>query len=431
MKQPALIASLVIFITASSGLAAPIQPTVTKAMAEALFVAGQFPQAKGTYSYLLSRSPRDSQAMMRVGQIDLYANELDAAKTMLTKAIVANPNATEAKVLLAETYYRDDDFPNAVKALQSAGSAAAKLPTIASYSTLILDKLQSFGTTRPYAISAPGQRTVLKFIKTDPLPIVHVKVDGKDAVFFIDTGGDEVIVDATLAKELHVPRYANRKALFAGGQIGTVGSGKIASLTLGDWQVQQVPVQIIDTRRLSSAFGVRIDGCLGTVILSHFLATLDYANGRLVLQPKTPTIFISPHLSVGAVTLPFWLTGDHQIVANGSVNGLPPALFFIDSGMTSGVNIREALFHVAGIQLDEGQAETGRAGGGASYRIVPYTVATANLGGWQERNVPGIFDGPQVAEDAFGFYTQGLIGHKFFKPHSVTFDFSAMRMLIQ
>jgi hypothetical protein len=36
-----------------------------------------------------------------------------------------------------------------------------------------------------------------------------------------------------------------------------------------------------------------------------------------------------------------------------------------------------------------------------------------------------------VAQDHFGFYVQGLIGHRFFKPHAITFDFTAMKLLIQ
>lgn len=273
---------------------------------------------------MLKQSSQDAEAMVRIGQIDLYSNQLDAARTSLEKAINTMPDATEAKVLLAETLYRQDDFSGAAKVLRSA-PASVSLPTIDSYSTLIVGKLESFGTSQPNAVIAPGERTVLKFIKTDPLPIVHVKVNGKDAIFFIDTGGAEAIIDTQFAKQLKIPQYAATPGLFAGGQGSAVGSGKIEALTLGEWAVKNVPVQIIDTRAFSTAFGVQIDGCIGTVVLARFLSTLDYKNGQLILQPKSASL--PKKRSAGSVIVPFWLTGDHVIVAFGAVNRLPPSLF--------------------------------------------------------------------------------------------------------
>ncbi len=330
--------------------------------------------------------------------------------------------------MLAEAAYREDDFASAARAMRSAGAAAARLPTAASYSALVPDMLESFGATKPYAIDAPGDRTVLKFIKTDPLPIVHVKVDGHDAVFFIDTGADEVLLDSQFAKTLKVPRYSDVTGLFAGGQKASVGNGKIQSLRLGDWTVRNVPVQIIPTRPLSRTFGVPIDGAIGTIILSRFLSTMDYKNGQLILKPKSASL--PKESPPGSVAMPFWLTGDHLIVLFGSINELPPTLWFLDSGMTSGVNVRRQIFNVAGITLDMAKAEAGQ-GGGGTYKVVPYTLGTVHLGGWTEKNVPGIYDGPQTAEDRFGFCVQGLIGHRFFNPHIVTFDFTAMRIVIQ
>jgi hypothetical protein len=429
LKRSAFILTAAV-CTAAVGRSAPVgdPPSAFVAMADALFVSGQFAQAQGIYALMLKRSSRDGEAMLRIGQIDLYSNRLDAARTSLEKAINLMPDATEAKVLLAETLYRQDDFSGAAKVLRSAGPAAASLPTMDSYSTLIVSKLESFGTSQPNGVIAPGERTVLKFIKTDPLPIVHVKVNGKDAVFFIDTGGAEAIIDTHFAKELKIPQYAATAGLFAGGQGAAVGSGKIESLTLGQWTVRNVPVQIIDTRAFSSAFGVQIDGCIGTVVLARFLTTLDYQNGQLILQPRSASL--PKKRSTGSVIVPFWLTGDHVIVAFGAVNQLPPSLFLVDSGMTSGVNLRQSMFKAAHIQLDEAKAADGRGGAGA-LRTVPYVAANVSLGDWHEENVPGEFDGPQAAEDKFGFFVQGLVGHEFLKPHIVTFDFVAMEMLIQ
>ncbi len=53
---------------------------------------------------------------------------------------------------------------------------------------------------------ASGASTRVKFVKTDPLPILNVRVNGGDEVtFFIDTGGSEVALDTDFAKELGRP----------------------------------------------------------------------------------------------------------------------------------------------------------------------------------------------------------------------------------
>ena len=50
----------------------------------------------------------------------------------------------------------------------------------------------------------------VKFVKTDPLPLVNVRVNGGDEVtFFIDTGGSEVTLDTDFAKELGVPQFGD------------------------------------------------------------------------------------------------------------------------------------------------------------------------------------------------------------------------------
>jgi hypothetical protein len=417
--------SLAIGALAVACLTLPTRAQDNAETADALFRAGQFARAEGLYLALVKETPGDAALLTRLGAIALYTNRLDDAEQWLEKAIVAKADATEAQVLLAETFYRRDDFANAARSLEAAGPAAAALPTWPSFTTLVLDKLQSFANTRPYEIDAKGARTVLKFVKTDPLPIVKVKANGKDAVFFIDTGAAEIIVDTQFAKELGIPQFSTKPALFAGGQGGTVGSGKLESLGLGDWTVKNLPVQIIDTRTFTEAFGVRIDGCIGTAMLSRFLSTMDYGKGELVLQPKK-TKNARPQ---GTTSVPMWLTGDHAIVANGSVNSLPPALFFVDSGLTSGVNLRQSMFDVARIELQQDKASKAQ-GGGGTFTSVPYDVEKVTLGSWQEKKVPGVFDGPQVAEDKFGFYVQGLVGHRFLKPHRVTYDFARMKIYI-
>jgi Predicted aspartyl protease len=76
--------------------------------------------------------------------------------------------------------------------------------------------LESFKGQTPYELHGDGTTTRVKFVKTDPLPIVNVRVNGgKEVTFFIDTGGSEVTLDTDFAKELGVPKFGGvRRHLF-------------------------------------------------------------------------------------------------------------------------------------------------------------------------------------------------------------------------
>jgi hypothetical protein len=53
------------------------------------------------------------------------------------------------------------------------------------------------------------------------------------------------------------------------------------------------------------------------------------------------------------------------------------------------------------------------------------------LGEARESNIPGSFLGPFQLENAFGFHIGGLISHAFFRPYSLTFDFTGMRIFLK
>ena len=100
------------------------------------------------------------------------------------------------------------------------------------YPTLNVAMLESFKGQTPYELKGNGASTRVKFVKTDPLPLVNVRVNGgKEVTFFIDTGGSEVTLDTEFAKELGVPQFGAVQGTFSGGQHTEVQLGRIESLT--------------------------------------------------------------------------------------------------------------------------------------------------------------------------------------------------------
>jgi tetratricopeptide (TPR) repeat protein len=399
-----------------------------------LFRVGQFDEARKGYARAASENPNDYSAVLQLGRIALLSNELDAAQKWLEQALRLRPDATDAKVMLAEAFYRRDDFQQAAAALDGVDVSTNKL-IINQYPTLNVANLLSFKGQTPYELHGEGQATRLKFIRSDPLPLVSVRVNGGEEVtFFIDTGGSEVTLDTQFAEELGLPQFGEVQGTFSGGEHTQVGLSRIQSLTLGDWTVMNLPIATIPLRQLSKGLGAkRIDGVLGTTLFYHFLATLDFRGGELVLRRKNAQSqeqFAAASSGKG-VAVPFWIASDHFMVGWGRVNTLPPALLFVDTGLAgASVKLTEPAIEQAGIKLEEDKAYSG-AGGAGKLKIVPYTVTQLSFGDVQEHNVPGLYDGPFPWEHTFGFYLAGMVGHDFFKPYAVTFDFQAMRIVLQ
>lgn len=402
--------------------------------ADRLFQAGKFSEAGKIYSQIAAQNPKDYSATLQLGRIALLSNRLDDAQKWLEKAIGLQQGNSDAKVMLAEAFYRRDNFPKAAAALNGVEVSSNKLVR-EQYPTLNVAMFESFKDQTPYELHANGASTRVKFVKTDPLPLVNVRVNGgKEVIFFIDTGGSEVTLDTDFAKELGVPQFGAVQGTFSGGQHSEVGLGRIESLTLGDWTIRNVPTAMLPLRQLSEGFGVKqIDGIIGTTLFYHFLTTMDYPHGELVLRRKDSESLgeFKAQSSAKRVTIPMWMASDHFMVGWGRVETLPPTLLFVDTGLAgAGVKLAESVIKEAGIKLEENKATEG-AGGGGTLKTVPYTVHQLSLGDIKEENVPGLYDGPFPWQYMFGFHLAGMVGHDFFKPYAVTFDFQNMQIFLQ
>jgi predicted aspartyl protease len=403
--------------------------------ADALFQAGKFGDAEKMYSAIVRSDPKSYPATLKMANIALLENRLQSAVTWSRRALALKAGDANARIVLAEALYRQGRFAQAGATI---GTAAVETEAVKqSYSTLNVAKLESFAGQTPYELTGSGQSTRIKFVKSEPLPVIQVSVNGKSALFFIDTGGSELLLDSEFAKELGVKTMGSVTGLFSAGQTAPVGNGRTESVTLGDWTLKNVPVGIMPLRSMSAMFGVpQLDGCVGTGILYQFLATLDYPAAELVLRRRTTANLKAFDAAAASrpnkpAEMPMWMAGDHFMVTWGQVQTLPASLFFVDSGVTGGgVKLDEATIHAASITLEKNKATAGQ-GGGGHFITMPYRVTSFTLGDVTQKNVTGIYDGPFGFSDAWGFHVDGSVGNDFLHKYAVTFDFAGMRVILQ
>ncbi|HET6962118.1 MAG TPA: aspartyl protease family protein, partial [Terriglobia bacterium] len=262
-------------------------------------------------------------------------------------------------------------------------------------------------------------------------------------------------------KEVGAVPFGSETGTFAGGRRAEFQHGQVDSLTLNDFIIKNVPVNIMDIRRFSqppfggrgvdgvsgriSAIlqglivralwkGKRLDGVIGTVLLYHFLSTLDYPKGELILRRKTKENLNGVEEEARAkncTVIPFWMAGDHYMVAWGRVNKTQPLLLFVDTGLAGrGFTCPESTLKEAGIKLQESRDGLG-IGGGGEVKAIPFVVDELTFGNAKEHNVKGLYMGAFPLENAFGFHIAGLISHGFFRPYALTLDFTGMRYFLR
>ncbi|HTI66704.1 MAG TPA: retropepsin-like aspartic protease [Caulobacteraceae bacterium] len=359
----------------------------------ALFAAGDFAAARAAYEAAAKASPNDAAALAGLARARLYDNRNDEAIALAQQALAAQPDNPVARQTLAVAQQRK----------------------------------ASFGPDR-FQVSGPAGEVAIPFAVTDPLPIVEVTVGGRKAEFLIDTGGPDIMVSADLVKELGLPIQGTTEGVFAGGARAQVQHTLVPQLEIGGIRIANVPAGV----RPAAGAGIpghRTDGVIGTGLLMHFLSTLDYCQGRLVLRPRSASAQFE-RAAAGANVVPMWLVGDHFIFARGQLKGGAEGAFLIDTGLAGGgVSAPKTTLDEAGVVIDPSRAGVGM-GGGGPVTVIPFR-AGASLGSLRVDDMQGFYSPSGDPSSVFPFKSKGLLSHGFFRRSRLTFDFDAMKLVTQ
>lgn len=403
---------------ATAASAAPTaSPGAAIQAAGKLFRAGHFGQADALYKQVLARDPGNPQALAQSGYVAMLSNHLDQARTLLQRALRAQPGNQQAAQNLAATLYRRNDFPAAAAAYRRLGKLSASMAQM----------LASFGDTTPYQLSGPDA-TRLPFLRTSPLPMVSISVNGAAPVpVHLDTGAGTLVLEPSYAASVGVTQVAR-------------GWGRVGRVRLGDIEVRDVPVALGSENLglVRAPDGTPDHGIIGTTLMSQFLFTMDYAGAALELRRPAPARLSQVSTqNAGAASMPFWMAGDHFMLTWGSFNGLVPQLLIIDTGGPDiGLGeITPAEATAAGVKLDKGKERRQSAGfvnGKHVYATyIPFTVDSLALGAAVNCGFPGRVLMNSAPPGNLGFAASARVSHSFFQPFAATYDFSSMRLSVR
>lgn len=388
---------------------------------DSLFRYGQFEKAKITAENTLQLNPTDINSNKLLARIALLENKFHLVEKFAGKVLEMNNSDTSASLLIAESFYRQDKFAEAVPYLIKAGRTGKA------------DLLRSFGDKKPYSFT--GSKIQISFEQTDPLPVIKANInDGEDLYFLLDTGGPEIILDEEWAKSNNLPVFSTESGTFAGGKNAPVGLSKIDKMSFNGNVIENIPVRLLNTQRYAAiGGGKKISGVIGTVLLYHFIASIDYPSGKLILEKKTPEAIKKIASAKRVHTVPFWLAGSHFMVAWGLINNSDSSLLFIDTGLAAvgiGFAAPESTIKSSNAQV-LGNAIQGT-GGGGTVSVIPILLKSLAMGNIKKENFTGLQGAfPAALEYAQGFRIGGLVSHSFFRDYKISFDYENMKMYIQ
>ncbi len=380
MKNRTLCIALLALSLGMLAVAPPNRPT-----ANTLFAKGHFGAAYQAYKAEVSASPGSVSALLGLGTIELYRNQLDKAKHHLQRVLALDPANAIAKARL----------------------------------NALTDRV---GSPQDYRIVDEPSVVRIPFV-LDPLPVISVIIDGHPATMLVDTGAPGIGLSQAFVHRLGLHTTLAGHGVFAGGRTAGIQTTRVGKMVIGSLQIAGIPAQVFP--------GIPVDGIVGTGFLSHFLTTIDYAHKVLVLKPRAfAPIFEQRMKAAGAVSIPMLLVGDHFIFAKATVNSGETGWFNIDTGGPFGVQLTKASLAASHTVIDPKKAKVVMGPGGPTH-IIPFTVANVALGRHVVRNVDGVYflDGDQYG--IFPFTVSGTLSQAYFDHSAITFDFAAMRMVIR
>jgi hypothetical protein len=360
-----------------------------------LFAQGKFAEAFPIYEQAAAAAPDSGPALARLARARLYQGREKEAVELAQKALSLAPGNPIANATLAVAQAR----------------------------------LRNFGPDF-YQITMPPDGGSAPFVITDPLPVVHVTIGGREATFLIDTGGPDIMVRRPLAEALGLPITAGGLGTFAGGRHAQVDHTVVPEIEIGGVRIRNVPAGVNASADRLNLPGVKLDGVIGTGLLMHFLSTIDYCGGKLVLAPRSGSAAFEARAAAnGANVVPFWLVADHFMFARGKMNQAD-GLFYIDTGLAGGGLVAsKATLDAAGVTVDESKTMSGVGGGGA-VQFVPFRAA-ATLGNLTRSDLAGVYMPGADPLAALPFRSSGMISHSFFRQSRLTFDFEAMKLVTE
>lgn len=392
-----------------------------KEYATLLFQTGEFRKAKETLTPLIKKLSKDIEVPKIGARLAYMMGDYPSAEKLYIQAMdAAEKDSKEydsAVKGLALVYFQTHQY-----------AKVKKLPEIEDFKSF-MDLMRKFPGT-PYRIEWNNKEkiSVLPFEIKGMLPTMKVKVNGKELEFILDTGGNLFYIDKGVAEACGLQKLVAQKAKYAytGGEEVEEFLGRADSVQLGEVTLKNVPFTLAEWK----IRGIQSDGVVTTQALKEFLATVDYANNRIIFRERSKKGLKQFRESIAGketTEMPFVLDSTHLMFVRGSLNGAKGLNFLVDSGLAMSMPFvgMDGLIEDMGLELTKVE--------GTKYSW--FKISSLSMGDLVLDKPAHGLAGIVIEENSywrFGFIWDGLISHQFLKNFgSWTIDFDSMTYVFE
>lgn len=315
----------------------PTSSEVVSIRARALVFLGEFEEGSATARRAISLKESNAEAHVALGEVYLAEWRLDDAQRELERAAALSSTQPDAYFLLASLFARRKLYPLAADNLEIYNRIMKGDQT--PFRRLGTSKEGKVGVWRamggrtPFAVDGDAVATTVPMHRAKSgLHLVKVKPNGgKREWFDIDSGSESLLISQSLMRKLGLKEISTTLVTGIGGKVVRSRTAILDSLTLGDFTIRNIPVEVMES--FPKHKGKAVSGRIGQSFLREFIVTMNFpgktftlelprrqlqnqpegkGRGRPSLKHRIPMWY--PSITMGtweeAVTVPFlWDTG--------------------------------------------------------------------------------------------------------------------------
>jgi tetratricopeptide (TPR) repeat protein len=418
-----------------ANVALKIDPNNARAHAlagTALLHSGFVRAAIPELSEALRLDPKDALAYGSGSELDYFEGRISEARAKALYAIRLDPNEPDYVMTYARASSRAEDYKEAADAYELFLQIAPQTDKERRERIQGLIRFyRRLAGIMVHQIAGPALSEIAFRLGSDRRPYIHVKVNGRDALFVIDTGAGFTVISKDSAKRLGISEIAR-----GGKSQGIGGDGKfpifyglINTLQLNEVKVRMVPCFIRPFHGTNERPpDERADGYIGLSILSRFIAELDYQKGRLILDRNTERplpVADAP----GTTTVPFRMTQNGLISIETEFDGSQMVNAILDSGASSTAISMAAVDRLKmRDRIIQGQSTTVIGAAGIASNVELLFLRNCRVADLRQNNLRALVLDFDAINETSGFEQSGILGGDFLRHFRVTIDFLRTRV---
>jgi tetratricopeptide (TPR) repeat protein len=378
--------------------------------------------------------PKEALAYGGAAEVDYYEGRINESRQKAVYAHRLDPDEPDFLITYARASSRAEDFKEAADAYEiflqiAPESDHERRDRIRG---LIMFYRQLTGV-QVHQVSGAESAEIPFFMGSDRRPYVRLKLNGRDAVFVIDTGSGFTVISKESAKRFGVPEIAK-----GGKSQGVGGTGKfpivyglIRSFELGPARIKMIPCFIRSFHgNAERPAEERADGFIGLSILSHYITELDYKESKLRLDRRDGVTL--PVAGPETTVIPFRTTQNGLISVETELDGKNMINAIVDSGASSTVISMAAVQRLKlHDQIIKGQKASVIGAAGVTDNVEMLFIKNCRVANLEQSNLRALVLDFEAINETSGFEQSGILGGDFLRHFRLTIDFSRAQLSLQ